>query len=68
MDTYTVRALTATDAALVKEAADRLATYENRTGLTRGNDLDGAWDMRQAAVLAVQLRTALDIIEKITRP
>ena len=68
MNTYTVRALTTTDAALVKEAAERLAIYHGRVGLTRDNDLTGIWDVRQAAVLAVQLQTALEIIERITRP
>jgi hypothetical protein len=54
------------DAAIVKLAAANLTAYDARTGLKSGDQ--GTWDMVQAAKLAVDLRAALDIIERLTRP
>ena len=56
----------AQDSAIVALAAANLTAYENREGLTPGDE--GAWDMVQAAKLSVDLRAALEIIERLTRP
>ena len=68
MNTYTIRALTVEDAALVRLAGERLAAYYQREGMTQDNSLNGTWDITQAAKLAEHLRSALEIIERLTRP
>jgi hypothetical protein len=59
--------LTSTELAAITElAGQHLAEYNNRQGLTPGNE--GTWDMIQAARMSVDLDALLSIIEKLARP